>query len=191
MLDVVSQKKQMRKVIKGLLRQKSEIALAEESVLACKRLCETDVFKNAHIILAYNAIKYECDPKYLVEQAQSQGKKVAFPLCTEEGGLCLCVPNHENAFVVGAFGIKEPDIANSEIINHESIDLFIVPAIAYDKNCNRLGRGGGYYDRLLSKVKGYAAGLVFDAQIADEIPREPHDCTVDAVFAPSNAYYKR
>ena len=100
------------------------------------------------------------------------------------------MPNHENAFVVGAFGIK-PDIANSEIINHESIDLFIVPAIAYDKNCNRLGRGGGYYDRLLSKVKGYAAGLVFDAQIADEIPREPHDCTVDAVFAPSNAYYKR
>ncbi|NLB62029.1 MAG: hypothetical protein GX802_06420 [Clostridiales bacterium] len=134
MLDVVSQKKELRKTIKGLLRQKSEVALESESISACKRICEHEQFKYAKTILAYNAIKYECDPKYLVEQAMSLGKTVAFPLCTENGGLCLCVPNNENAFISGKFGIKEPDINNSIIIDYSSIDLIIVPAICYDKN---------------------------------------------------------
>lgn len=190
MLDVVSQKKELRKTIKGLLRQKSEVALEFESFSACKRICEHEQFKNAKTILAYNAIKYECDPKYLVEQARILGKTVAFPLCTENGGLCLCVPNNENAFFSGAYGIKEPDINNSTIIEYSIIELMIVPAIAYDKSCNRLGRGGGYYDRLLSNAKSFTAGLVFDAQIVENTPREDHDCQVDAVFTSTTIYFK-
>lgn len=190
MPDVVLQKRELRKTIKGLLRQNSEVALELESISACKKICETTQFKNAKIILAYNAIKYECDPKYLVEAAKALGKTVAFPLCTENRGLCLCVPNDENAFITGAFGIKEPDIKNSTILDYTSIDLTIVPAIAYDKKCNRLGRGGGYYDRLLSGANSYTAGLVFDIQLVEKIPKEAHDCQVDAVFTPTNIYFK-
>ncbi|NLB61944.1 MAG: 5-formyltetrahydrofolate cyclo-ligase, partial [Clostridiales bacterium] len=55
---------------------------------------------------------------------------------------------------------------------------------------NRLGRGGGYYDRLLSNTNSFSAGLAFDIQIVENIPREAHDCQVDAVFTSTSIFLK-
>lgn len=64
------------------------------------------------------------------------------------------------------------------------IDFAIVPGVAFDRNLHRLGRGGGYYDRLLPRMHCPAVGAAFAWQILDEVPSEPWDRTVDAVVTP-------
>jgi 5-formyltetrahydrofolate cyclo-ligase len=59
-----------------------------------------------------------------------------------------------------------------------------VPAVAFDKDGNRLGRGKGFYDRLLNHTKAVKIGVAYDFQLVDEIPVEPHDIPVDRVITP-------
>ena len=68
------------------------------------------------------------------------------------------------------------------VIPDDDIDMIVVPGIAFDRNRNRLGRGKGYYDRLLSDLKASAVGLCFDFQLKDQIPVEPFDKKVDLVI---------
>ena len=65
------------------------------------------------------------------------------------------------------------------------LDFVLVPGIAFDLQGRRLGRGKGYYDRLLAEVRGKTCGVAFDEQIVDEIPVEPHDIHVNCILTPT------
>ena len=81
----------------------------------------------------------------------------------------------------GFYDIYEP--TGSIFTDYESIDLIVLPGMSFDKNCNRLGRGKGYYDRLLSKVPcAYKIGICFDFQKLDFIPTNQYDKPVDEVL---------
>ena len=62
----------------------------------------------------------------------------------------------------------------------------VVPGVAFDRTGNRLGRGGGYYDRFLSGFQGVTAAVAFSFQLLDQIPIEKHDIPVDLVVTPQN-----
>jgi len=86
----------------------------------------------------------------------------------------------------GAFGILEPTSGQS--VEASELDLVLVPARAFDrKNGNRLGRGKGYYDRLLERLspRAFKCGIAFDCQILPTLPISPHDVPVDAVVTES------
>ena len=79
------------------------------------------------------------------------------------------------------YGILEPD--GEPFTEYESIDLAIIPGMAFALNGKRLGRGRGYYDRLLAKIPTtYKLGLCFPFQILDAIPSDDHDVPMDEVF---------
>ncbi len=80
----------------------------------------------------------------------------------------------------GKFGIPEP--ANP-VFAPEKLDLIIVPGVAFDRDGNRLGRGGGFYDRLLPQYRATRVGICFDFQCLEEIKTESHDCRVDVVVS--------
>lgn len=82
---------------------------------------------------------------------------------------------HENSF-----NIKEP--IGEDFDEYDKIDLAIIPGMAFDKYHNRLGRGKGYYDRLLSKIKSFKIGICFSFQVVDIIPVEEYDITMDEVW---------
>ena len=85
---------------------------------------------------------------------------------------------------MGAFQIEEP--TGDDTADIAEIELIIVPGIAYDRKGNRIGRGKGYYDRLLTATKATKIGVGYDFQfIDDEIPSEPHDVWVDVVITES------
>jgi 5-formyltetrahydrofolate cyclo-ligase len=63
--------------------------------------------------------------------------------------------------------------------------LILVPGVAFDLRGGRLGRGRGYYDRLLSGLQGYRCGVAFDEQIVDRVPLEPHDASLNCILTPS------
>ena len=80
----------------------------------------------------------------------------------------------------GDFGILEPD--NNTITDYSMIDLAVIPGVAFDSSCNRLGRGKGYYDRLLPKLHCPKIGICFKFQFVDSIPAEPHDILMDKII---------
>lgn len=84
----------------------------------------------------------------------------------------------------GSFNITEPCGDNN--INPHELDLIIVPGVAFDLNGNRLGRGKGYYDRLLNNTNALKIGIGYDCQLLEQIPAEPHDAKMDAVITPNN-----
>ena len=81
----------------------------------------------------------------------------------------------------GAYGIAEPDRERSGRIMIDQIDLIIVPGLAFGRDLYRLGRGGGYYDRLLNGAGAFKLGLALKEQITERVPREAWDAKMDAV----------
>jgi 5-formyltetrahydrofolate cyclo-ligase len=84
----------------------------------------------------------------------------------------------------GHFGILEP-APDSPVFALNRLDLTLVPGVAYDSEGRRLGRGKGYYDRLLGKVGGRTCGVAFDWQLVPEVPAEAHDVSVNLILTPS------
>lgn len=93
------------------------------------------------------------------------------------------LPYDRTRLQYGSFHIEEP--TGDDIENIDNIELIIVPGIAYDNRGNRVGRGKGYYDRLLSRTKATKIGIGYDFQLVDEIDSEPHDITMDIVITDS------
>ena len=90
---------------------------------------------------------------------------------------------------LGSFRIEEPD--GDDTVDIDDIDLVIVPAVAYDRHGNRVGRGKGYYDRLLSRSRATTIGICYDFQLFDEFDTDDFDIPVDYVVADGHAVIRR
>jgi len=136
-------------------------------------------------VLAYGAMPEELDPSLVVRMLRESGARVAYPRVCGPGELTLHWAELED-LRPGCCGIGEPPAGCPEVALSE-IDLVLVPGVAFDESCHRLGMGGGFYDRLLAALAQSATtiGLAFDEQIVELVPREEHDVTLDAVVTPS------
>jgi 5-formyltetrahydrofolate cyclo-ligase len=100
-----------------------------------------------------------------------------------------------STFAAGPLGIREPVGEPVDPTVLGSMDVMFVPGLAIDRSGRRLGQGGGYYDRVLAGVPSHADGgpllaaVLFDDEILDEIPVEPHDCRVDAAVTPGGVFW--
>jgi 5-formyltetrahydrofolate cyclo-ligase len=163
-----------RRRLSGAEREAASRAIAA-------RVAALPAFGAAATVASYPPIGAEVDTAPLVLALRKAGKRVAWPrmLAGEARlGFAVCAPED---LVPGPRGTREPP-ADAEEVRLESLDLILVPGLAFDAAGRRLGRGGGYYDSAL-RVRGRAlrVGLAFDCQIAAEIPVEPHDARVDLV----------
>ena len=115
--------------------------------------------------------------------AYENGKKVLLPVVKGEE-LELHLYEGESSLREGAFGIMEPTGPLFAPENYDEIELAIIPGMAFDRAGHRLGRGKGYYDRLLPKLKGSRLqGICFPFQLLDDVPAEAHDIAVQEVIA--------
>lgn len=187
-LSTADKKAAIRSHIRALRRELTDGEIRAASISAAARIISVPAFSKAKLLLSYKPAKNEIDPSEIDLIAQREGKRVAYPLCIESGGLRLFVPKTPDAFSVGRYGILEPDISKSDEVFAEDLDLIIAPGIAFDSACARLGQGGGYYDRLLKKTRAYTVGIGYDFQIIADIPHEAHDIALDCVITPSALY---
>lgn len=144
-----------------------------------KRLEETELFRQASCVALYNAIPGEVQTAVFLEK-WFEKKTLLLPLITGED-LCLLPYKGTGSLQPGVFGIMEP-IAGEETVNESEIDLIIVPGVAFDRQLNRMGRGKGYYDRLLSTLEVPKIGICFDFQLLDSVPTEPFDKKMDMII---------
>lgn len=171
-------KKELRKKIAEQKKQQSEESLILRSDSALSILETLPRFKDAKTILLYHSLKDEVRTDKFIERWKDK-KNILLPVVDGEI-LRLKKYNQSVELSVGAFGIEEP--SGLDFTNYEEIDLAIVPGVSFDCNKNRLGRGKGYYDRLLPQISAYKIGLCYEFQISEQIPTEPHDLPMDAVL---------
>jgi 5-formyltetrahydrofolate cyclo-ligase len=136
-------------------------------------------------VLAYAATPEELDPSVLVRSLRESGVLVAFPRVCGPCELALHWAEIDD-LRPGYCGLLEPG-ADAVEADPNEIDLVLVPGVAFDEHCHRLGMGGGFYDRLLAALPPGTTkiGLAFDEQIVDAVPREEHDVVLDAVVTPT------
>lgn len=142
------------------------------------KLIDHPRFKEAQTVLLYYSLLDEVRTHEFVERI-SQEKQVVLPVVTGDE-LELRRYSGKTDLKKGSFGIDEP---TGEIVtDFSSIDVAIIPGVGFDKHGNRLGRGKGYYDRLLPKLQSYNIGVCFSFQVLPEIPTESFDRPMDEVW---------
>jgi 5-formyltetrahydrofolate cyclo-ligase len=179
--DVRARMRAVRAEIPESLRREAAIRDAAGA------LCLTGVI-GARAALAYCAMPEELDPSPLVRLLAQAGTRIAYPRVCGPGALTLHWGD-ACELAPGYCGILEPP-AGTESASLEEIDLVIVPGVAFDEQCHRLGMGGGFYDRLLAGLPPIALKLVlaFDEQIVDAVPHAEHDTMVDAIVTPRRIF---
>jgi len=185
--ETANAKAELRKAIREARRELTDEQRDLSARQVARRLLELPAFAEGRggTVLAYMPMRYELSVVPAVHALRERGFRIAYPLCTEGNGLRLLVPPAENGFIVGAYGIMEPREEASREVDASELSAIILPAIGFDREFNRLGQGGGYYDRLLAKTSCFTVAVGFDCQLADHVPTEPTDKKVDAVVTPS------
>ena len=169
---------------------KATAALLSQKI--CERIAASAEYKRAEILLIYNCINNEVNLAPLAKRAYREGKKVAYPLCISDGEMKALEPIKDDAFIIGKYGIKEPDENNSAIIKPKEIDFVICPLTAFDENGGRIGMGGGYYDRYLPKcINAVTAAAAYEFQKTDNASFEKTDISADVVFTEKTEYRRQ
>lgn len=174
--------------------ERNKVPLGERSAwsnMICERIMLSPIFYNAKTVMLYQSIKGEVQLKSLERFSENSGKKFVYPLCTAPGEMIALYPKTNNAWKKGFCGIMEPVRACSDEVLQEDIDLVICPCTVFDSNCNRIGMGGGYYDRFLTRCKkAVKVAVAFEIQKADQIISQPWDIKMDMIFTERNTYLK-
>ena len=181
--DLNSQKIALRKQIRTLLQKISPEAREAASAQIRAQLKGQSIWKNAGSILFFAPVSDEVDVWPLLEESLNTGKTAALPRfdLADRSYVAGRVRNLRSEIVRGEFGIREPASQCSEI-PFGRFDLVLVPGVAFDLHGHRLGRGRGFYDRLLSEVGGIKCGVAFDEQIVGEVPVGTLDIQVNYIL---------
>ena len=145
-----------------------------------ERFQTLEAFQSSETIALYMAIGGEVDLEPLFSKCWKLGKRTCIPVFNAAAKIYeMAEVSAETRYKTGHYGIREPLFP--ALLPMDRVDLVAVPGVAFDRKGNRLGRGGGYYDRLLDGFSGVSAAVAFDFQIFPEIPCEAHDRPVDAL----------
>ncbi|MBR5712575.1 MAG: 5-formyltetrahydrofolate cyclo-ligase [Lachnospiraceae bacterium] len=162
-------------------------ALSAERVLLysgciAKHLVARNEYQEATVILAYMSIRSEVDTRFLIERAWQDGKKVAVPVCVNDRLMEFRYLTSLEDLKPGRFGIPEPQEGEAVAFDGSEKFLLLIPGIAYTATGDRLGYGGGYYDRFLKKhVEIPRFMLAYSIQQAEYLPVDEQDVPADVV----------
>ncbi len=178
-IDIATQKKELRQEIKKRKSLFSKTEKISRSALIWPQLENKPVFLNAKVVMLYWSMD---DEVYTHDFIQKWHKERSIILPCIKGDILELkkFSGIENMETNGSFGLFEPTGEN--FTNLESIDLAIIPGIAFDKENNRMGRGKGYYDHFLTSVPVYKIGVCFHFQFLEFIPVQPFDIKMDEVI---------
>ncbi|MCL5772094.1 MAG: 5-formyltetrahydrofolate cyclo-ligase [Actinobacteria bacterium] len=161
-----------------------------KSKLITEKLLGLSDYIKANTIFIYYPFRSEIDTTEIIKDALSNNKKVVLPKVTGESLKIFFISDIKRDLKPGSYGILEPDINNCTEANLNKIDLAIVPGLCFDLNFNRIGYGGGFYDKILSKLRKNVKviALAFDLQIVNNLPACAHDKKVNIIITESRIY---
>lgn len=180
---------QIREQRKFLVKEELEQAgkdLAAEFKAALKEDASLrKAYDKAKVIAVYKAVGGELPCDALAHYFRNTGKKTCYPRVNGDDMEFVPVKNPDKEMVPGSFGIPEPS-SSLKAVDNESVDIVIMPGIAFDQEGNRLGQGKGYYDRWISSVgegkRPLLIGVCFTFQLMSQVPVTSSDIPADMVL---------
>ncbi len=177
-------KKQIRKQIKKKKLETNNVSKQKMNISVINKLKKNNHFIDAKNILFYWALDDELNLNSLIKDVLNN-KNIFLPRVNNNNEIDVVKLTSIDDMVYGKYNILEP--TGKAIPNIDEINLTIVPGIAFTCSGKRLGRGGGYYDKLLPKlINSYNIGVGYSFQIIDEIPTENHDVILNDVIVGDN-----
>lgn len=176
------EKKELRKQIRERIRLISEAGRKDSSLRLFEAVSTTETWRRAVTVLLYCALPDEIDLQPLFDSAIAQNKRIVLPVAKPDGTLDLRLYEPGKETVKGLFDITEPSAEMPLLEDLTQIELAIIPGRAFTKEGVRMGRGKGYYDRLLPSLKCPKWGVCFACQMVENIDEEEWDVRMNAVF---------
>lgn len=181
----------IRQTIREVRSQTSPSYRFTSSHQICNQICTLEEYKRAQNIALYCAINGEIELDFLWRKILLAEKSCYFPVLNDNLTLSFLPATAATSFKNNPYGIPEPKVSIGLAINIEALDLMILPLVAFDMHCTRLGMGSGYYDRTLEKKKPkHLFGVAFQFQQVDFIVPRPWDVPLDAVITQKAIYWR-
>lgn len=173
----MTDKKELRKQLITKRKSMHNEEFERKSLNICNKLLNSSQYLKSKVIYCYYSVNKEVDLLPFIKQALDDKKIIAFPKVKGKDMLFYTI-RHLEELEPGYFNIPEPP----ETTPAPKGDLIIVPGVAFSKKGERLGYGGGFYDRFLDGNSIYTIGVAFDYQIMDSLPTEEHDKQLDEII---------
>jgi 5-formyltetrahydrofolate cyclo-ligase len=185
--DIQKLKRKIRSSIQEKRDSLDESTRLEKSQLIANKFIGLYQYDKSFRVLIYYPFRSEIDTRIIISDAIARGKKIALPRVGKEGLELFYIKDLKEDLEPGSYDIMEPIPSRCEKADPSRIDLAIVPGVGFDRKHNRLGYGGGFYDRLLTCIPGKVPriALSFDLQVIDEIPVSEHDLKIDILITES------
>ena len=184
-------KQEEKKTLRGIMRRLEEnlseryMRSADESIM--RHLMALPEYRDAGTVFCFVGVRREINTLPLLEDALKSGKTLCVPLCVEKGVMDTRRITSLDQLQPGKYGLLEP-AADAPHMDVDDIDFAVIPCTTCNHSGQRLGKGGGYYDRFLSHYRGGTVMLCREKLIRDEIPVEPHDYPIPWVLTERGLY---
>lgn len=185
----------LRKKIRAKRKQLSANEVVTASSLILKKILRHPIFIRSKHVAYYVPDENEIDTSFIAHQAQQLKKLLYLPIFSKKNKLIFYFIDSNTQFKKNKLGILEPIILNQSPISLFELDLILIPLVAFDRHCNRLGRGIGCYDRTLEFSKQLSQnqrptlmGLAYEFQKVDKIIRQEWDVEMDYIITENNNY---
>ena len=193
MTDIKSEKKIIRKKIKELFKKLESDDFDRKSEAVLKKIINLPEWKNAETVVVFLSLPDEIKTDNIISRALAEGKKTAVPRIENSDLIFHYIRSPDSDFIIHPYGMPEP-APTSPVFEPEAADektLLLVPGLAFDSSCLRLGRGKGFYDRFLSGISASVKkiGIGYDFQIVEAVPAEEHDFPLDMIITDSSVFY--
>ena len=179
--DLRVYKRSLRDHMKKLRSGMSTQEKADKDERIRKRVLGMRQYREADTLLCYVSLPCEVDTIGLIQDAWAHGKRVAVPKCREGRSMTFHLIYSLDDLQKGTFGVLEPMDERCPEITDFGRAICIVPALSYDFGGYRLGYGGGYYDRFLSRYSIPKIGIVYSQCVRPRLPRGRFDIPVDVI----------
>ena len=187
---MMNDKAQIRKECLSRRNALSQSDITNKSRSIHERIRALSEFVDASQILVYVSKDNEVDTHPLIRDLLEEGRCVLVPISLDDGTLKWSALQSLDDLGPGAFGVPEPRPKQRRLVEPASDALVIVPCVAFTPSGDRLGHGGGYFDRFLAHHAGTTVGLAFETQKIESLPIEEHDIPLDVVLTESRCYGK-
>lgn len=184
-------KAELRRQVKNALFEFTNEERVARSKKACQNLINTPQFREASVVMMYLSLPHEVDVSGAILYAWQQQKTVAVPKVSwqQRHMIPVEINSLETGISTEAGGLQNP--VTGAPMPLEEIDLVVTPGLAFDRNGNRLGRGGAYFDRFFDSKQLHAlkGGFAFSQQIVDSVPVQEHDQPIDFLVTDEEVIY--
>ncbi len=186
-MTVAEQKAALRKKLRTMERILPQSYRDESAAAICRRVTELPEYQAAKVVFAFVGTEREIDTTALLRDVLHSGRTLCLPRCGAAHSMALCHVTSLEQLKPGAYGILEP-VEDCPLLTVEDIDFVATPCLSCDLRGDRLGQGGGYYDRFFDRYHGPAALLCREKLLSDQVPMEEHDKRFSLIVTEKDVY---